>query len=54
MDKLTEIFCDVDDKVNAEGIENALGYFCRVFMPQWDKSLITKGTRKRIDRVECT
>ncbi len=34
MDKLTEIFCDVDD-------------FCRVFMPKWDKSLIAKGTRKR-------
>lgn len=35
MNKLTEIFCDVDD-------------FCRVFMPEWEKSLITDGTRKRI------
>ncbi len=31
MDKLLDIFCDVDDKVNAEGRENALGNFCKVF-----------------------
>lgn len=37
MNKLTEIFCDVDDKVNAEGREGALGYFCKVFMPEWEK-----------------
>ena len=28
MRKLVEIFCDVDDKVNAEGRDNTLGYFC--------------------------
>ncbi|WP_435273829.1 IS982 family transposase [Psychrobium sp. nBUS_13] len=34
MDKLVEIFCDVDD-------------FCEVFIPQWEKQLLSDGTRKR-------
>lgn len=34
MNKLTEIFCDVDD-------------FCHVFMPEWEKTLLSDGTRKR-------
>jgi len=34
MNKLTEIFCDVDD-------------FCTVFMPKWEKQLLTDGTRQR-------
>ena len=34
MNKLVEIFCDVDD-------------FCRVFIPQWEKQLLSNGTRKR-------
>ncbi len=34
MNKLVEIFCDVDD-------------FCRVFIPEWEKQLISDGTRKR-------
>ena len=34
MNKLTEVFCDVDD-------------FCRVFIPEWEKQLITDGTRQR-------
>ena len=34
MKKLTEVFCDVDD-------------FCRVFIPEWEKQLITDGTRQR-------
>ena len=34
MNKLVELFCDVDD-------------FCRVFIPEWEKQLISDGTRKR-------
>ncbi len=34
MDKLTEIFCDVDD-------------FATVFMPEWEKQLIAEGKRQR-------
>ena len=34
MDKLVEIFCDVDD-------------FFTVFIPQWEKQLLSDGTRKR-------
>jgi hypothetical protein len=33
MDKLVEIFCDVDD-------------FCKVFIPQWELQLLADGTRK--------
>ncbi|MGL5336813.1 MAG: IS982 family transposase, partial [Enterovibrio sp.] len=29
-----ELFCDVDD-------------FCAVFMPEWEKTLLADGTRKR-------
>ncbi len=34
MNKLVEIFCDVDD-------------FCHAFIPQWEKQLLTNGTRQR-------
>ena len=34
MHKLVEVFCDVDD-------------FCAVFIPEWEKTLLTDGTRKR-------
>ncbi len=34
MDKLVEIFCDVDD-------------FCRLFIPQWKKQLLGDGKIKR-------
>lgn len=34
MDKLVEIFCDVDD-------------FCKVFIPEWEKTLIDTGKKKR-------
>lgn len=34
MNKLVEIFCDVDD-------------FCRVFIPEWEKQCLTDGTRQR-------
>lgn len=34
MNKLTDIFCDVDD-------------FCKVFMPEWEAQLLADGTRKR-------
>ena len=34
MNKLVEMFCDVDD-------------FCRVFIPQWEKQLIDDGSIKR-------
>ena len=34
MNKLVELFCDVDD-------------FCRVFISQWKKQLISDGTKKR-------
>ncbi len=34
MDKLVEIFCDVDD-------------FCKVFIPEWENTLIETGERKR-------
>ena len=33
MNKLTEVFCDVDD-------------FARVFMPEWEKQLLTDGLRQ--------
>lgn len=38
LNKLVEIFCEVDD-------------FCQVFIPQWQKQLLEDGTRKR--RREC-
>jgi hypothetical protein len=47
MNKLVEIFCDVDDKVNDTVREGTLGYFCKVFIPQWEKQCIEDGTRKR-------
>lgn len=34
MDKLIDIFCDVDD-------------FCKVFLPEWEKQLLANGTKKR-------
>ena len=34
MNKLLELFCDVDD-------------FCSVFIPQWQQQLIAEGQRKR-------
>lgn len=34
MNKLVELFCDVDD-------------FCNVFIPQWQKQLLEDGTQKR-------
>ena len=34
MNKLTEVFCDVDD-------------FCKVFLPEWEKQLLEDGTRQR-------
>ena len=34
MKKLVELFCDVDD-------------FCKAFIPQWQKQLLTDGTRVR-------
>jgi len=34
MDKLVEIYSDVDD-------------FCIVFIPEWEKTLIESGKRKR-------
>jgi hypothetical protein len=34
MHKLVEVFCDVDD-------------FSAVFIPEWEKTLLTDGTRKR-------
>lgn len=34
MNKLVELFCDVDD-------------FCKVFIPQWEKQLLEDGTRVR-------
>ncbi len=34
MNKLTDIFCDVDD-------------FCKVFIPEWEAQLIADGTRQR-------
>ena len=34
MDKLVDIFCDVDD-------------FCTIFIPQWEQQCLTDGTRKR-------
>lgn len=39
MDKLVEIFSDVDD-------------FCKVFIPEWNKTLIETGKRKRQRKVE--
>ena len=34
MDKLVEIFCDVDD-------------FCKIYIPQWELQQLADGTRKR-------
>ena len=34
MDKLVDIFCDVDD-------------FCKVFIPEWEKHQLADGSRKR-------
>ena len=34
MNKLTELFCDVDD-------------FCKAFVPEWKKQLLADGTKKR-------
>ena len=34
MNKLVELYCDVDD-------------FCKVFIPQWQKQLLEDGTQKR-------
>ncbi len=50
MNKLTKMYCDVDDKVKAEGRENALVYFCKLFIPQWEEILIKVGTRKKAPR----
>ena len=40
MHELVEVFCDVDD-------------FWAVFIPEWEKTLLTDGTRKR-QRAGCT
>ncbi len=34
MNKIVEIYCDVDD-------------FCRIFVPEWEKRCLTDGSRKR-------
>lgn len=34
MNKLVELFCDVDD-------------FCKVFIPEWEKQMLEDGTKKR-------
>ena len=34
MDKLDDVFCDVDD-------------FCKVFIPEWEKQQLSDGSRKR-------
>lgn len=41
MNKLTDIFCDVDD-------------FCKVFMPEWEAQLLADGTRKRNRQCRMT
>jgi len=41
MNKLTEIFCDVDD-------------FCKVFMPEWEAQLLADGARKRNHQSRMT
>jgi len=41
MNKLTDIFCDVDD-------------FCKVFMPEWKAQLLADGTRKRNRQCRMT
>lgn len=41
MNKLTEIFCDVDD-------------FCKVFMPEWEAQLLADGTRQRSRQCRMT
>ena len=41
MNKLIDIFCDVDD-------------FCKVFIPEWEKQLVTDGTRKRNRKCRMT
>jgi len=51
MNKLIEIFCDVDEKVNAVGRETTLGYFCKVFIPEWEKQQLSDGSIKRKRRV---
>ncbi|MBC8948362.1 hypothetical protein BDE27_3462 [Xenorhabdus ehlersii] len=33
MDKLVEIFCDIDD-------------FCRFFLPQWEQCCLDNGRRR--------
>ncbi len=56
MDKLVEIFCDVDDKVNVGGRENTLGYFCHHFMPLWEQQLLSDGQRqhRRTGRMQSS
>ena len=41
MDKLIDIFCDVDD-------------FCKVFLPEWEKQLLAEGTKKRSRKGRMT
>jgi len=41
MNKLTDLFCDVDD-------------FCKVFMPEWEAHLLADGTRKRNRQCRMT
>ncbi len=41
MDKLIDIFCDVDD-------------FCKVFIPEWEKQLLANGKRKRLRKGRMT
>ncbi len=49
MNKLTEIFCDVDDKVNTEGRENALG----VFLPSFYAPNGIKGFCRKYQSMVC-
>lgn len=41
MDKLIDVFCDVDD-------------FCKIFLPQWEKQLLEDGTMKRNRPIRMT
>jgi len=41
MNKLTDIFCDIDD-------------FCKVFMPEWEARLLADGTRQRNRQCRMT
>jgi len=41
MNKLIEIFCDVDD-------------FCKVFIPEWEKQQLTDGSRKRNRQIRMS